>query len=229
MNIGVKKGSAIENDGFDWSDFSVGIKIFSDNIFIYLKYPEPENYRIYITWFLKLVAAYQYTAIAKYKLLVRGAVGIGDFYSDNMFVIGPSLVETYEAEKDYAFYPRILICKSLRADFRKQENDEAIPLTRRDFDNNLFVDYLIYTNQRNKIAKELLQKHHYILIESFKKAKEYEHKLKILMAIMYHNRYCINTNEYEIIHRIGERVARMHGTTECTIDITEFLMKNSFK
>ncbi len=210
-------------DGVEYKDFNVKTKIFSDNICIYLKYQESRSYRLYIAWFLRLIAYYQYYSIFEHKLLVRGAVNIGNFYEDDIFISGPALSTAYEYETKFAIAPRILICDEFRNDFSAREGDEGIPFTRKDFDGRLFVDYLICTN-RKKIQ---LAKHRDILIEKFKETKEYEHKLKVLLAMIYYNRYCKNVNEWDSTFKTGESTANSHQLGDCSIDITEFLMNNS--
>lgn len=217
-----KLNESVQN-GFDCRDFNVKTKIFSDNICIYLKYPKSRSYRLYIAWFLSLIAYYQYYSLFKHKLLVRGAVNIGNFYGNNIFISGPALSTAYEYETKFAITPRILICDEFRNDFFTKEKQEGISLTRKDFDGRLFVDYLICTNRK----KILLTKHRDILIGKFKEAKEYEHKLKVLLAMIYHNRYCKNVNEWDSNLKTGESTANSHQLGDCSIDITEFLMNNS--
>lgn len=214
-------------DGVEYKDFNVKTKIFSDNICIYLKYPESRLYRVYIAWFLRLIAYYQYYSLFEHKLLVRGAVNIGNFYENNIFISGPALSTAYEYETKFAITPRILICDEFRNDFFTKEKQEGIPFTRKDFDGRLFTDYLICTNREDKTQKSQLTKHRDILIGKFKEAKEYEHKLKVLLAMIYHNRYCKNVNEWDSNLKTGECTAKLHQLGDCSIDITEFLMNNS--
>ena len=61
-----------------------------------------------------------------------------------------------------------------------------------------------------------------ILIEKFKEAKEYKHKLKVLLAMIYHNRYCNNINEWDLTHKTGKSIANLRQLGDCSIDITEF-------
>ena len=115
---------------------------------------------------------------------------------------------------------------------RTKEKQEGIPFTRKDFDGRLFVDYLIYMivekkNPTKEYLTTLLTKHRDILIGKFKEAKEYEHKLKVLLAMIYHNRYCKNTNEWDSTLKTGEYMANLRQLGDCSIDITEFLMDNS--
>ena len=116
----------------------------------------------------------------------------------------------------------------MKEDFLVKEERKDLPFTRKDFDKNLFIDYLIYTQQRDKNQKELLFKHRDILIENFKKAKEYKNKVKILLAMNYHNRYCNSVNEWDTANRTGVRLARLSKLEECSIDITKFLAECSF-
>lgn len=228
LSEAVRRDFDIDKDGIECSDFNIETKIFSDNICIYLKYPKSkEKYRIYIAWFLRMIAYYQYYSITKYELFTRGAVDIGAFYGDNKFIIGPALSRSYEIESNEAFAPRILICKKLKDDFLKKERSEAIPFTRKDFDKNLFVDYLMYINIHEKYPQKQLFKHRDILIRKFREAKEYKDKVKVLLAMIYHNRYCKNTNEWDIACKSGEEFARSYKLEECSIDMTKFLMKNS--
>lgn len=229
LNESVRKEFDKIKDGFECSDFNIETKIFSDNICIYLKYPNSEEkHFLYVACFLQIIAYYQYYSISEYGLLLRGAINIGNFYGDDKFVIGPALSESYEKETNEAIAPRILICKDLKEDFFLKEKREDLPFTRKDFDKNLFIDYLIYTQQRGKNQKELLFKHRNILIENFKKAKEYKNKVKILLAMNYHNRYCNSVNEWGTTSRTGVYLARLSKLEECSIDITKFLAECSF-
>lgn len=216
-----------QKDGFECKDFNVKTKIFSDNICIYLKYPESNLYSMYITWFMRLIAYFQYYSLFEHRLLVRGAVNIENFYEDDIFIAGLALSTAYEYEAKYAIVPRILICDEFKSDFFAKEKREGIPFTRKDFDGRFFVDYLIYTNRKDKTPKDQLTEHRDILIEKFKEAKEYEHKLKVLLAMIYHNRYCNNINEWDLTHKTGKSIANLRQLGDCSIDITEFLMDNS--
>ena len=228
LNESVRKEFDKIKDGFECSDFNIETKIFSDNICIYLKYPNSkEKYFIYVAWFLQIIAYYQYYSISEYGLLLRGAINIGNFYGDDKFVIGPALSVSYEKESNEAIAPRILICEDLKEDFLVKGKRKDLPFTRKDFDKNLFIDYLIYTQRPGKNQKELLFKHRDILIEYFKKAKEYKNKVKILLAMNYHNRYCNNVNEWDTTSRTGVHLARLSKLEECSIDITKFLAECS--
>ena len=176
---------------------------------------------------MRLIAYYQYYSLFKHRLLVRGAVNIENFYEDDIFIAGLALSTAYEYEAKYAIVPRILICDEFKSDFFAKEKREGIPFTRKDFDGRLFVDYLIYTNRKDKTPKDQLTEHRDILIEKFKEAKEYEHKLKVLLAMIYHNRYCNNINEWDLTHKTGKSIANLRQLGDCSIDITEFLMDNS--
>lgn len=227
LNESVRNEFEPLRDGFDCSDFNIQTKIFSDNICIYLEYPDPDKYLLYIAWFLQIIAYYQYYSLFEYEILVRGAVNIGDFYSNDIFVIGSALSSAYELETKEAFSPRILIGKELEFSFFKTLKRYDIPFTRKDLDGALFIDYLIYTNQKDKSSKELLIKHRDILIKKFKASKEYSHKLKILLSIIYHNRYCLNFNEWDVAHKTGEYLSALSKASECIIDVNKLVMETS--
>lgn len=221
----VRKEFNSSKDNFECSDFNIQTKIFSDNICIYLECPNSDKYLLYIAWFLQMIAYYQYYSLMEYEILVRGAVNIGDFYANDIFVIGSALSSVYELESKKAVSPRILIGEEFRKSFFEVLKRYDIPFTRKDFDGTLFIDYLIYTNQKDKDPKDFLMKHREILIKKFRNAKEYNHKLKILLAMIYHNRYCINSNEWDVANKTGAYIASINGTRNCIIEIEEFVIE----
>lgn len=92
-------------------DTKLEIRVFSDNILIAKKveFGRP----IFDEWqyISRIASIFQATAL-RYELLVRGAISIGNFYIDDVFVYGEALAKAYEMENHRAIYPRIIVDNS---------------------------------------------------------------------------------------------------------------------
>lgn len=62
-------------------------------------------------------------------ILLRGAIAVGDFYSDGKLIFGKALVDAYLAQEQYAVYPRIIVSREI-AEQRTMSVDtsKALPL-----------------------------------------------------------------------------------------------------
>lgn len=229
LNESVRSEFKIDIDEFDFSDFFVKTRIFSDNICIYLELPEEEQKkkRLRLVWFLQLLANLQFLAIKEYALLIRGGVDIGAFYENDIFINGEALSLAYFLESTKAKSPRILLGKGLKECFYDIDKLEAIPFSRKDSDGELFIDYLIYSYRRDDSQGSTLDCHKNILIKKFEDTDDIYIQMKILQSMIYHNRYCLNANEWDTKHQIGKIMAKSRKTTSHVIDITEIVMEKS--
>ena len=88
---------------------TVEVKIFSDNILLAIKTGDnPEEAKGKITKILN-VAANIYNNALWHGYLMRGAVTIGDFFQNDVFVYGKALVDAVSMEENIAIYPRIVV------------------------------------------------------------------------------------------------------------------------
>jgi len=92
---------------------TVEVKIFSDNILLAIKTgDDPEEAKGKITKILN-VASNIYNNALGHGYLMRGAITIGDFFQNNVFVYGKALVDAVYMEENIAVYPRIVMNKLL--------------------------------------------------------------------------------------------------------------------
>ncbi len=84
------------------------IRIFSDNILFAHKVQFSktlfEEWQ-YVSRWTSMLQAFA----LQHELLIRGAITIGDFYIDDVFVYGEALAKAYEMESKRAMYPRIIV------------------------------------------------------------------------------------------------------------------------
>lgn len=92
---------------------TVDVKIFSDNILLAIKTGDnPEEAKGKTTKILN-VAANIYNNALRHGYLMRGAITIGDFFQNDVFVYGKALVDAVYMEENIAVYPRIVVNKLL--------------------------------------------------------------------------------------------------------------------
>ena len=88
---------------------TVEVKIFSDNILLAIKTgDDPEEAKGKITKILN-VAGNIYNNALWHGYLMRGAINIGDFFQNDVFVYGKALVDAVYMEENIAVYPRIVV------------------------------------------------------------------------------------------------------------------------
>jgi len=127
---------------------------FTDNIV--LAYPiEDNDGESELGMIVSQVADFQLT-LAKAGFFVRGAIAIGTLFIDNYLVFGQGLLDAYNAEKNMARDPRIVLTKktqeSVRSHLNYYANPDEAPQVReffRDSDGQYFVNYL----ERTMIAE----------------------------------------------------------------------------
>lgn len=88
---------------------TVEVKIFSDNILLAIKTgDDPEEAKEKITKILNVVGNIYNNALW-HGYLMRGAITIGDFFQNDVFVYGKALVDAVYMEENIAVYPRIIV------------------------------------------------------------------------------------------------------------------------
>ena len=212
----------------DIAGFNIKARIFSDNICLYVKYPEGENRFITTVIFLQLLAAIQFSALLDHELLLRGGVDVGNHFENDIFVFGSTLLNAYEMESKSAMTPRILVGKTLLADFppiREVNRETLLGFTRQDMDGNYFIEYLIFTNQKGKNRIDFLNKHKEVLIKKFNEATDYGVMIKIVASMVYHNRYC--RRFYDSLDLVSEYIPALENARDCEIDIGETVRNKS--
>lgn len=217
------------DENFDLSDFNIKTKIFSDNICIFLEYPKRENQFFSVCFFLQMVAYYQFYSLLEYGFFVRGGIEIGNFYENDVFIVGESLLNAYKLENKKALSPRILLGKSLLEKFPPilgENRETLLGFSKKDTDGEFFVDYLVYSRQKDKNQKDILTKHREILIDKFLNSNDYTHQQKILSAMLYHNRYCIKTNEVAD-EMFVKYIDGLHDIKNCVIDIQQLIFEKT--
>ena len=92
---------------------TIEAKIFSDNILLSIKTGDDlENAKDKVTKILNL-AGNIYNDALWHGYLLRGAITIGDFCKNDLWVYGKALVEAVDMEESIAIYPRIIVHESL--------------------------------------------------------------------------------------------------------------------
>ena len=185
------------NKSWGKSDYPAIIKyiIFSDCICLYAPtYPEKKemprsiysekysqeytdrNY-ILLNQFLLMVADIQMFGL-KNNLIFRGAITMGNHYSDNTIMFSKALVDAYLAETNEAIYPRVIIKTtddnylSMYQTINGLVNDGKVL---RD-GNSIFVDYIGRINALRYINPDLAKMYilfqHQIIIDGLEKYKD---------------------------------------------------------
>lgn len=122
------------------------INIFSDNIVLSLPLYDMENNNSDKD-LMNIMSVIVYSSIIQYyfwvnRLLVRGAISFGSFFSDELMVWGQGLVNSYQLESSIAIFPRIIIDPQYDNNIRDIFGNMITMFTSEDFDGLLFVDPL---------------------------------------------------------------------------------------
>lgn len=124
------------------------IKIFSDSIFF--SYPKEM-----FTALLKDILTIYYQ-VAKQGYFFRGGITFGKVFDTGLSLYGPAVIKAYELESKKAFYPRIVLEKDLlkKLDLTESQKTDISSnrLILKDFDNQLFLNYL-YKTDLNIVAE----------------------------------------------------------------------------
>ena len=164
------------------------LKVFSDNIVIAQKINE-ESVGDQIIGMLNLVWSLQFWALAQFGLFLRGGITIGELYIDKDIVWGKGLIDAYNLENNVAYYPRVLVSKSIIDKYseNKHKTLEIKAFIDTDSDGMWFVDYMSAC-----VHLEILPQASVSIkdtVQEYKDANE-RIKQKINWTISYFNKYC---------------------------------------
>ncbi len=151
--------------------------------------------------FLKL--SYFQMIMTMKGFFIRGAISIGDIYIDDTLVFGPGLIEAYEAEKDKARDPRIVLAQSAQSAVEKHLDyygrGSHAPQNHcllKDSDGQYFIHYLDpLFDDEDPLFSERLVKHKDMIdnkLSSFKSSPKIWSKY--FWAANYHNYFCESNN-----------------------------------
>ena len=99
---------AIEETRFIFSKEDISTRIFSDNILFAIKIEENDNQTSEKFSDLLNLTANTILEALRYGFLMRGAITLGDFFYNKIFVYGKALVDAVEMEEKVAIYPRVI-------------------------------------------------------------------------------------------------------------------------
>jgi hypothetical protein len=176
-------------------DFSA-IRGFSDNIVI--GYPTQFFGKEELIEVFRELSRFQLKLVID-GFFVRGGISIGDLYMDDIVVHGPALIEAVEAEKNLAWYPRIMLAESARKAVDEQLHyyplkDEETPFIRylrKDADGQYYVDYLNAVFATEYFSKNDLKKHRTKIEDNLKEHQsDVETLCRYLWVAQYHNEFC---------------------------------------
>lgn len=141
---------------------------------------------------LKYTALVQAALIEK-RILLRGAIAIGNIERSYNVLFGPGLISAYELERDHAIFSRIVISDEVLDAIQTKTSKEMLSnCIRADDDGSTFIDYLGFSyealgNQQTSYER-LLELHRKIIeknlavFEGIKKVRS-----KYLWLKKYHN------------------------------------------
>lgn len=174
-------------------------KAFTDNIVI--GFPIKLDSEVEMATIFERLAVFQLSMI-KYGFFIRGAIAVGEHYMDSDIVFGNALIEAYEAERNLALEPRIVLSRSAVKYFNrhlsyytKVEDSWHYEVVLQDADNQLFINYLDIARPRdesenNTFFATLLEHRDMVL----SRIKEFSTDLKIRSKYAwianYHNYFC---------------------------------------
>ena len=126
---------------------------------------------------------------------IRGGISIGEIYMDNIIVFGPAFIEAYEAEKNTASVPRIVLADSARTVINNQMGYSAASLhntyLRKDVDDTYFIHYLDALITSKEYFDNGLTLHKTAIENKLKLHKNDPSVLnKYRWSAGYHNYYC---------------------------------------
>ena len=128
----------------------ISFRIFSDNIIIAIPITEKYTTENAIGSIILTLAYFQYYALIGENKTIRGGLGVGELYMDNLFVFGNGLINAYDIENRQAIYPRIAldnvfnyaennIVDNINNEMYKSIGIKFINL---DFDGRYYIDFL---------------------------------------------------------------------------------------
>ncbi len=124
----------------------IKLNIFSDNILFSSRITGSDsirNSRVIDSLHLIIISVAKFQLhLSTYGILLRGAITLGNLFSDNILVWGTGLVKAVELEKKYAKNPKIIIDHSL-LEFNFNENTLIMDWLCSE-DGFYYIDYLNY-------------------------------------------------------------------------------------
>ena len=167
---------AFEETQFIFRKEDIFTRIFSDNILFATKIEENDNQaEEKISNLLNLTANTILEALC-YGILLRGAITLGDFFHNKIFVYGKALVEAVEMEEKYAIYPRVIATDEVQKIVPKDFHKDSDGL-------NVFK-YLYYATNPGTLSTIRLN-----LLNMLKNCPDKKAEQKIRWAISYFNYY----------------------------------------
>jgi len=139
------------------------------------------------------------------NFFLRGGVAIGDYYGDDEFAYGPSIIEAHDLENKSAKFPRIILSDEAVQMVRQHVNyyfppnssPQARELLQDNRDGKWFINYLEavmhdvyeYGDYRNTV--KLLLQHKQIIEQNLILYQEIPHvHEKYTWVAQYHNHFC---------------------------------------
>lgn len=142
-------------------------------------------------------------ALIEKRLLLRGAITIGDMELSYGVLFGPGLISAYDLEREQALFPRIIVDRKFFETLQKERlltGTRVKQLTRRltkclkrDDDGLIFLDYLGFAGHISKFDQaflRLLMRHKELIQTNLKRFKNDKSVLsKYLWLGKYHNAF----------------------------------------
>ncbi|WP_201317669.1 hypothetical protein [Paenibacillus sp. EPM92] len=181
----------------------VGIfKAFTDNIVIGL--PIYEDGELQLGGVFLDFASFQ-LALTLEGFFIRGGVAIGDYYGDDEFAYGPSIIEAHDLENRFAIFPRIILSDEAvqmvkqHVEYYAEPNwsPQSTDLIQDNTDGKWFINYLEaimhdvreYGDYQEAVA--LLLQHKQVIEDNLIQHQGNLHILsKYIWVAHYHNYFC---------------------------------------
>ena len=190
-----EEAKSIISKQYSWEKDKFSIKFFSDCFCISILADI-----LNADAFFQLIARIQ-KEFVRDRMLVRGAVTIGNHFENNSIIFSEALIEAYQIESKQAIFPRITISKKIK-DFIFENGTEEDIIWFKDIycwkdnqDNQLFIDYLNFMpynkkSEPNHNGKDLLDHKRFIESNLDKYAGNKNIYEKFQWLANYHNSYC---------------------------------------
>lgn len=131
--------------------------VFSDNIVFAIDCPNISQRAEFAVKLSALVSMFQKSIFLQQNILLRGSICYGNLYVDHSTIIGSGLVDAYNLEHDYAYFPRVIIDPSLIDEINKLKEEMFFPpsLLVSYQDDYTFVNPVEFINNADEIKKGL--------------------------------------------------------------------------
>ncbi|WP_050179589.1 hypothetical protein [Domibacillus robiginosus] len=204
------------------ADYVGILKSFTDNIVIGL--PIHEDGESQLGSIFLGFADFQ-TALTLNGFFVRGGVSIGDYYGDDEFAYGPSIIEAHDLEANKAVYPRIILSadavKLVKSHLEYYADPKWSPQFRDvlidNTDGEWFINYLesvmseVHDSGNLNLAVSELQKHKKAITNNLIKHQGNQRIYsKYQWAAEYHNYFCTLNFEAQFL-QANDLLITQHG------------------